>query len=235
MTTEPGRPAVLFDVDGTLVDSTYFHVVAFWQAFREAGHEVPARDIHRRIGMGADRLVRETLGGDDERVVEGHTARFEPFLEQVTALPGAVDLLRRCRGAGLTVVLATSAAPEEVEAQQRALADAQDVIEAVTSSADAEESKPDPDILKAALDRAGLQASDCLFVGDAEWDIRAARELGMACVGLLAGGIGPSELRNAGAVEVYDGPRALLDAFDDSPLGRLAAGEAPPEPAAERG
>ena len=235
MVSDSPRRAVLFDVDGTLVDSTYFHVVAFWRAFHDAGHRVPARDIHRRIGMGADRLVRETLGRDDERVVEGHTAHFEPYLDQVTALPGAVDLLRRCREAGLVVVLATSAAPEEVEAQERALADAADVIEAITSSADAEESKPDPDILQAALDRAGLQAADCVFVGDAEWDVRAARELGIPCVGLLVGGIGPDELRGAGAVEVYDGPRALLDAFDDSPLGRLAAEGQRPEPGGERG
>jgi HAD superfamily hydrolase (TIGR01549 family) len=235
MTADPGRRAVLFDVDGTLVDSTYFHVVAFWQAFREAGFEVPARDIHRRIGMGADRLVRETLGEDDERVVEGHTERFEPFLEQVAAIPGAVDLVRHCAARGLTVVLATSASAKEVEAQKRALEGALGSVEAITSSEDAEESKPDPDILKAALDRGGLQASDCVFVGDAEWDIRAAAELGIPCVGLLVGGIGPDELRGAGAVAVYDGPRALLEAFDESPLGRLAAGDELPEPGSATG
>lgn len=235
MTRDPARRAVLFDVDGTLVDSTYFHVVAFWQAFHEAGHQVPARDIHRRIGMGADRLVRETLGRDDEGVVEGHSKRFEPFLEQVAPVPGAVDLLRHCAAQGLTVVLATSASTEEVEAQKRALEGALDVIEAITSSADAEESKPDPDILQAALDRAGLQPEDCVFVGDAEWDIRAAAELGMPCVGVLVGGIGPDELRSAGAVDVFDGPGALLEAFDDSPLGRLAARGERPSPGSAAG
>jgi HAD superfamily hydrolase (TIGR01549 family) len=228
--TSQTRRAVLFDVDGTLVDSTYFHVVAFWRAFHDVGIEVPMRDIHRRIGMGADRLVRETLRREDERVVDGHTEHFAPFLDLVTALPGAVDLLTHCTSRGLTVVLATSASATEVEAQKRALAGSEEAVEAITSSEDAEESKPDPDILQAALAKAGLDAADCVFVGDAEWDVRAARELGIPCVALLTGGMGPTELLNAGAIDVYDGPAALLEAFDVSPLGRLAAGEAPPAP-----
>lgn len=217
------RPAVLFDVDGTLVDSTYLHVVAWWQAFRDAGLDVAMRDVHRRIGMGAPRLVKETLGRDDEGVVDGHTERYAPFRDEVRPLPGAVDLLRHCADAGLMVVLATSAGPEEVDAQRRALAEAGDAVTAVTSSADAAESKPDPDILQAALDRAGLEAGACVFVGDTVWDIEAAGALGMPCVGVLTGGVGEDELRAAGAVEVYDGPAALLAGFDGSPLGRLAA------------
>jgi len=219
--SRPARPGVLFDVDGTLVDSTYLHVVAWWQAFRDHGVTVPARDLHRRIGQGAPRLVKETLGRDDEAVVEAHTQRFEPFLSEVTALPGAVDLLRACAGRGLTVVLATSAGATEVGSQREALAGAAEAISVVTSSEDAEESKPDPDILLTALRGADLRAEDCVFVGDTVWDVAAAAEAGMACIGLLVGGIGESELRAAGAVEVYDDPRALLTAFDDSPLGRL--------------
>lgn len=223
------RPAVLFDVDGTLVDSTYLHVVAWWQAFRDAGEPVPMRDVHRRIGMGAPRLVKETLGRDDEDAVDGHTRRFAPFLDEVRALPGAVDLLRHCAASGLTVVLATSAGTEEVESQRAALADATDVLTAVTSSADAEESKPDPDILEVALERGGATPQRCVFVGDTVWDIEAAARLGIACVGVLTGGVGEDELRAAGAVEVYDGPRHLLERFDASALGRLAAGDGTPE------
>jgi HAD superfamily hydrolase (TIGR01549 family) len=219
------RPrGVLFDVDGTLVDSTYFHVVAWWQAFRDAGVTVPMRDLHRRIGMGAPRLVAETLGRDDEGIVEGHSSRFEPFLDDVTALPGAVDLLRTCAGRGLTVVLATSAGATEVDSQKRALEGAGESLTAITSSEDAEESKPDPEILLAALEQAGLEPDGCVFVGDTVWDVVAASEAGMSCVGLLVGGVGEDELRDAGAVEVYDDPQALLQAFDASPLGRLAAG-----------
>jgi HAD superfamily hydrolase (TIGR01509 family) len=220
--TDSNARGVLFDVDGTLVDSTYFHVVAWWQAFRDAGITVPMRDLHRRIGMGAPRLVNDTLGRDDESIVEGHAQRFEPFLDDVTALPGAVDLLRTCAGRGLTVVLATSAGATEVESQKRALAGAGDALTAITSSEDAEESKPDPEILVAALERSGLEPSGCVFVGDTVWDVVAASEAGMSCIGLLVGGIGEDELRDAGAVEVYDHPQALLTAFDASPLGTLA-------------
>lgn len=220
--SESAARGVLFDVDGTLVDSTYFHVVAWWQAFRDAGHTIPMRDLHRRIGMGAPRLVKETLGRDDEGIVDGHAKRFEAFLGDVTALPGAVDLLRTCAGRGLTVVLATSAGATEVESQKRALEGAGESLTAITSSEDAEESKPDPEILTAALRQAGLAAQDCVFVGDTVWDVIAAAEAGMSCVGLLVGGVGEDELRDAGAVEVYESAEALLTAFDASPLGTLA-------------
>lgn len=221
MSESPAR-GVLFDVDGTLVDSTYLHVVAWWQAFRDAGITIPMRDLHRRIGMGAPRLVQDTLGRHDEGIVEGHSSRFEEFLDDVTALPGAVDLLRTCAGRGLTVVLATSAGATEVESQKRALEGAGEALAAITSSEDAEESKPDPEILLAALTQAGLEAENCVFVGDTVWDVVAASEAGMSCIGLLVGGIGEDELRNAGAVEVYESAEALLTAFDASPLGALA-------------
>jgi HAD superfamily hydrolase (TIGR01509 family) len=212
---------VLYDVDGTLVDTNYLHVIAWWHAFRSRGHRVSMTDVHRRIGQGAGRLVESLLGEADEDVVKAHTDFYSPFLYETPVLPGAADLLRATKKAGLSVVLATSASEKEAGMLRQSI-DADDVIDALTNSDDVESSKPDPDIVQSALDKAGLDAGRAIFVGDTVWDVEAARRAGLECVAVLSGGISEHELREAGAVEVYRDAADLLGAFDSSPLGELA-------------
>ncbi|MEG9248968.1 HAD family hydrolase [Arthrobacter sp. Soc17.1.1.1] len=221
-----GRRGVLFDVDGTLVDSNYQHTLAWWQAFRRFGHDVPAAEIHRAIGMGGDKLVAHLLGDDrdpdqDAELDATHGAVFSTFWPGLRAFEGAGDLVRRCADSGLVVVLASSASQQELGVM-RGIIDADASISAATSSSDAENSKPSPDILQAALDAGGLEAAHAVFVGDSVWDVIAAKELGIPTVGLASGGTSEAELWDAGAVQVYKDIRALLDAFDDGPLHALA-------------
>lgn len=225
------RRGVLFDVDGTLVDSNYLHTIAWWQSFRRFGHDVPMSGIHRAIGMGGDKLVAHLLGegrdaGQDTAIDSTHGAIFSSFWPSLRAFDGAAELVRRCADDGLVVVLASSASQDDVDAN-RAVIDADDAIAAATTTDDAGNSKPSPDILQAALDAGGLEAANVVFVGDAVWDVIAATELGIPTIALASGGTSESELRDAGAALVYRDVRALLDAFDDGPLHALmASGEA---------
>ncbi len=220
------RHGVLFDVDGTLVDSNYQHTIAWWQAFRRFGHDVPMAEIHRAIGMGGDKLVAHLLGEDrdaeqDAELDSTHGAMFSTYWPGLRAFEGSGELVRRCADDGLIVVLASSASQQELGVL-RAIVDADEAISAATSSGDAENSKPSPDILKAALDAGGLEAQNAVFVGDAVWDVIAASELKIPTIALASGGTSEAELRDAGAVEVYKDIRALLDAFDDGALHQLA-------------
>jgi HAD superfamily hydrolase (TIGR01509 family) len=211
---------ILFDVDGTLVDTNYLHVVAWWHAFRAFGHTVPMRALHETVGQGSDRFVETILGHHDEDVANAHTDFYGPFLHDLAPFDGAADLLRATKKAGLAVVLATSASAKEA-GHLRAALDADDVIDKVTSKDDVEESKPDPDIVQTALDKAGLSADQALFVGDTVWDVEAARRADLDCVAVLSGGISEHDLRDAGAIAVYRDVKHLLDDFDNSPLAKL--------------
>jgi HAD superfamily hydrolase (TIGR01509 family) len=216
---------VLFDVDGTLVDTNYLHVVAWWEALRESGNIVPMRRIHRGIGMGADQILDFLLGddrdtGDDETMQAAHTALYAAYWERLEPLPGAADLLRACAARDLKVVLASSASEKELAVLRKAL-DADDAIAAVTSGSDADSTKPAPDIVRVALDRAGLAPENVVFVGDSVWDVEASSQLGIPCIGLTSGGLSATELHDAGAVETYDDPEDLLAKLDDSAIGDL--------------
>ena len=212
---------ILYDVDGTLVDTNYLHVVAWSRALRANGHHVPMRKLHQTVGQGSDRFVETVLGHEDGDVADAHTDFYGPFLHELQPFEGAADLLRRTKKAGLAVVLATSASAKEAQHLRDALA-ADDAIDEVTSKDDVEQSKPDPDIVQTALDKAGLSAGDALFVGDTVWDVEAAKRAGLDCVAVLTGGIPESDLRAAGAIAVYRDVKHLLDDFDDSPLAKLA-------------
>ena len=206
--------AALFDVDGTLVDSNYLHAVTWWQAFLQAGHEVPMARIHRAIGMGSDQLLEKLLPANRERDADGeiraaHSALYATYWSRLRPLPGAAELLRACQEGGLRVVLASSADEREF-AILRAALDAEDAIDEATSSADVEQSKPAADLVQVALERAGVSAAEAAFVGDTVWDVQACRKAGVRCIGLLSGGIGRDELLGAGAAQVYDGPADLL-------------------------
>ena len=211
-------PGVLFDVDGTLVDTTYLHAVAWWQALRQQDHDVPMARIHRAIGMGSDKILDALLGSDhdterDDEVRGAHSALYAQYWDRLRPQPGAVELVRACAGRGWTVGLASSAAPHEFAALRRVL-DVDDVVTGATDSGDAEESKPDPDILQAALDRTGLEPERVLFVGDSVWDVYAAAKLDIPCIGLTCGGISAGELGDAGAVAIYDVPADLHAALE---------------------
>lgn len=197
--------AVLFDVDGTLVDSTYLHAVSRWQAFRHCGFTVPTASVHRAIGMGGNELVRRFLGAeisDDqiEKLKSSHDAIFSTHWPAFVAFPGAKDLLVQCAGAGLSVVLASSAKDEEIQVLCKVI-DADSVIFAATSSSEAAWGKPAPDIIAAALDAAGVQADHAVFVGDAVWDAAAATKLSLPMIGVSSGCTSAAELHAAGAME----------------------------------
>ena len=216
--------AVLFDVDGTLVDSNYLHAVCWWEAFAQAGHDVPMARIHRAIGMGSEQLLdallpagRDPVGDDGMRAAHG--TLYATYWSRQRPLPRAADLLRACRKRGLRVVLASSADTREFAALRAAL-NADDAIDEFTSSADVERSKPAPDLVRVALDKARVRPDAAVFVGDTVWDVQACARAGVPCVGLLSGGISRAELLDAGAAEVYRGPAELLDALPRSILGR---------------
>ena len=209
-----GEKAVLFDVDGTLVDTNYLHVVTWWQAFAQAGHQVPMTAIHRAVGMGSDQLLDALLPQDRDRSADAgirtaHSALYAPFWPHIRPFERAADLLRACRKAGPKVILASSADPDEFAALRGAL-DAEDAITAATSAADVEQSKPAPDLVRVALDKAGVPAAEAVFVGDTVWDVRACQRAGLPCIAVLSGGISAAELREAGAVAVFRDTADLL-------------------------
>lgn len=218
------RGVALFDVDGTLVDTTYLHTLAWWQALRRYGHDVPMAPIHRAIGMGSDRLLDEVLGpgrahGQDDALADAHGSLCSVWYEVLRPFDGAADLLRAVAARGWTVVLASSAAKDEVAAVRRRLA-ADDVIAAATSADDVDATKPAPDLVENALKAVDADPSQAVFVGDTVWDVEAAGRAGLPCIGLLTGGISRAELEDAGAHAVYEDARTLLRQVDASLLSQ---------------
>ena len=218
--------AALFDVDGTLVDTNYLHAVTWWEAFAQAGHVVPMAEIHRAIGMGSGLMLDKLLPqdrdkGDDADIRAAHSALYATYRSRLRPLPGAADLLRACKRQGLAVVLASSADEPEFNMLRAAL-DAEDAIDAATFSGDVEASKPAPDLVQVALDKAGVPAGEAVFTGDTVWDVQACQKAGVPCIGLLSGGISRDELTSAGAAEVYPGPGDLLASLGESLLARAA-------------
>jgi HAD superfamily hydrolase (TIGR01509 family) len=217
------RGGVIFDVDGTLLDTNYLHIAAWWQAFRERGHDIRCADVHRALGMGSAEMVERVLGRPDPSVSPAHSRYYAPYLGRMRPLPGAADLLRTTAGLGLDVVLATSAKDDEVDLMLAALG-AGDAISAVVSSGDVQQAKPDPGMVQKALDEAGADPGHAVMVGDTVWDVLAAERAGIPCVGLLSGGIAGEQLRAAGAAAVYRDPADLLGDLGASPIGRLGRG-----------
>jgi HAD superfamily hydrolase (TIGR01509 family) len=215
--TTAGR-AVVFDIDGTLVDTNYLHVMAWRRVFLDHGEaEITSARIHRLVGMGTDELL-ETLFGRHRPELKPERARhFEALKPEIRALPGAADLLRALHNRGVRVVLATSAEKSDLEGLLAAI-DADDAIDAVTSAEEVEGAKPAPDLFCVALEEAGTAAEATVVVGDTVWDVEAATRAGLPCIAVLSGGISRPELEEAGAVAVYDDVAALLDGLDDSPL-----------------
>jgi beta-phosphoglucomutase-like phosphatase (HAD superfamily) len=212
--------AVVFDLDGTLVDTTYLHALAWWRAARDGGHDVSFATFHHLIGMGGDELAEEALGGVDEAIAEGRAAHFRALHADVRALPGASALVRCVAERGARVVIGTSGEPDDVDHALEVLG-VDDVLWGTVNSAEADDAKPAPEIFQLAVDRAESSAAWSVVVGDTVWDVEAGARAGLAVVGLLTGGHTEADLRGAGAVAVYRDPAHLLDQLTTSPLAAL--------------
>ncbi len=198
--------AVILDIDGTLVDSNYQHTIAWQRAFRKCGFTVAAWRIHRCIGMGGDQIVKNLLGdgadeehGESIREAEGDC--YAELMPEVAAFDGAHELIGRFKDEGLTVILASSAKEDEVEHYIELLG-AADLNDGYTSADDVDSTKPEPDLIEVALEKAG--SGRAVMVGDSVWDIEAAKRAGLDTIAVLCGGFGEAELTGAGAVAVVE-------------------------------
>ncbi|HET7269637.1 MAG TPA: HAD family hydrolase [Rubrobacter sp.] len=205
---------VVLDVDGTLMDTNYLHTEAWARAFEEAGHRVPRVRLHKQIGKGAELLIREFVEDDEkvEKIQDLHSEIYAELQEYGHPLRGAKELISSLKGRGFEVWFVTSAKDEELEHHLQEL-EAEGTIDGVVNSSAVENSKPAPDIFEETLRRAGATADETVAVGDAVWDVEAAREAGIRTVAVLTGGAYHKEaLEQAGAVAVYEDCAALLDA-----------------------
>jgi HAD superfamily hydrolase (TIGR01549 family) len=217
MTGENPTGTVVLDVDGTLIDSNYHHALAWSRAFRHWGVPVPTWRIHRSIGMGGDKLVAAVAGDDVERehgddIRDRWEKEYDEMIEETRLLPGAKELLAALRERGADVALASSSIPKHAR-HAFDLLDADDLADTATTSEDAEESKPDPELVEEALSR--VEGTPACVVGDAVYDVEAARRAGLPAYGVLTGGYGRAELEEAGAAGVYTDLRDLLDHLDE--------------------
>jgi HAD superfamily hydrolase (TIGR01509 family) len=213
--------ALIFDLDGTLVDTVYAHVFAWQRALVELGSPVDGWRIHRRIGMSgglfaravAREIGRELTADEAEALQRRHGEVFREILPDRRPLPGAIELLRALRRSGVVHGIATSGRHPEIDKSLAALGVTPDTV--VVDRGDVLRAKPEPDLFLACQERLGVAIRDCYVVGDAVWDLLAARRAGMLSVGLLSGGYGEDELRAAGAFRVYRDPEELLESLDE--------------------
>ena len=231
MTDAAGAPGVLLDIDGTLLDSTYHHAMAWLRAFRSLGCATTAAQAHRAVGLGSDLLVPHLLGCDPDGVdadlaaalTEAHDEFFTQLTDEVVALPGARDLIAACTQRGRRVVLATSGKAADLDWMLPRIGfDVRNLIHGATTSDDVAVSKPAPDLLTTAMTNHDLDPQQTVAVGDSTWDGQAAHRAGVPFIGLLSGGFADAELRAAGATEVHQDPAALTEALDTSALNTSA-------------
>jgi HAD superfamily hydrolase (TIGR01509 family) len=212
----------VLDIDGTLVDTNYHHAVAWYRAFRQHGFVLPLWRIHRHIGMGGDQLVAALAGegfereqGDDVRAAEA--VLYGELIGEVEPLPGARAVLEDLKASGHAVVLASSAKPNELE-HYLTLLDARSLVDGWTDAGDVERTKPEPDLILAALEKAGAEPGDAVMIGDSVWDCRAAERADVRSIGVLTGGFSEQELLEAGASKVFESVDALRRHLSDTPL-----------------
>src|SRR5215212_434221 len=213
-------PAAILDIDGTLVDTNFHHAIAWFRAFKQHDIVLPIWRIHRHIGMGGDQLVAalcddrtEEEKGDDIRDAE--KVLYGELIGEVEPLKGARELIEDLKGRGHAVVLASSAKEDEVD-HYLDLLDARDLADDWTTSADVEATKPQPDLVNAATKKAGTH--EAVMVGDTPWDVQAAERAGIETVAVLTGGFSAGELRDAGAVAVFESIEELSEVLDETPL-----------------
>jgi HAD superfamily hydrolase (TIGR01509 family) len=210
----------VLDIDGTLVDTNYHHAIAWFRAFRRLGETLPLYRIHRHIGMGGDQLVGALAGedferahGDEVRALQGDF--YMQLIAEVRPLAGARELLLELKRRGHACVLASSAKQHEVD-HYLDLLDARDLADGWTTSADVERTKPEPDLVAAAVEQAGGGAA--VMLGDSTWDCEAAKRAGVETIAVLTGGFSEQELRDAGAAHVFERLEDLIRRLDETPL-----------------
>ena len=222
----------LLDIDGTLVDSNYQHALAWFRAFRDHGVIVPVWECHRAIGMGGDQLVAHVADEQTEKrlgeqIRESQGEHYARMVDEVQPLPGARDLVLALKAAGHTIVMASSATQEEVDHYLDLLA-ARTLADAWTGAGDVQETKPKPDLVLAALQKAAelrdgedvkAAAKDAVLIGDSVWDVEAAARAKVRTYGVLTGGFSEAELTEAGAESVFGSVQTLVDALHDTELG----------------
>jgi HAD superfamily hydrolase (TIGR01549 family) len=214
------KPAALLDLDGTLVDTNYHHALAWYRAFRQHGVVLPVWRLHRHIGMGGDQLVAAVAGdeveercGDDVRAAE--QVLYLELIEETEPLRGAKDFVEELKRRGHTVVLASSAKSNELD-HYLDLLGVRDVVDAWTDSEDVEQTKPEPDLVHAALEQAG--GGEAVMVGDTTWDVEAAAKAGVPTICVVTGGFSAQELRDGGAACVFESIDELRERLDETPL-----------------
>jgi HAD superfamily hydrolase (TIGR01509 family) len=218
MTDVPLPRAVLFDIDGTLVDSNYLHVDAWAGAFSDVGAPVDAWRIHRMIGADSSKLLQDLLGDRLDALGEGardrHAERYAALMPRLRRFAAAREVIDYLASHDVRVVLATSAPPKEFAALREVL-EVDDLIHAATTADDVETAKPEPDLIGTALERAGVEPGEAVMIGDTVWDAAAAGRAGVRTIGVLSGGISQAELRAGGAASVYADAGAILEALQD--------------------
>jgi HAD superfamily hydrolase (TIGR01509 family) len=215
-------PAAILDVDGTLVDTNYHHALAWYRAFRSQGLALPLWQLHRHVGMGGDKFVAAVAGDDVERrfgedLRSEWERRFNELLDEIVPLPGARALVAELKRRGHRVVLASSSIEEHLN-HFIDIVDVRELADDWTMKDDVAASKPDPDLVEAALEKAATR--EAVMVGDTPWDCHAARRAGIETIAVLTGGFGEAELRDAGAAVVFDSVEELRGRLDETPLGR---------------
>lgn len=217
---------VIFDVDGTLVDSNDAHAQSWVDTFREAGYDVPFDKVRPLIGMGGDKLLPKTIGisrdsDEGKKLLERRGQIFSrDYLPHLRPLPGARDLVQRVKRDGLKAIVATSAKEQQLKGLLKA-AQVDDLMEEKATASDAKHSKPDPDIVHAAIEESGISPAQLVMIGDTPYDVEAAAKAKLRTIAFLSGGWNKEALK--GAVEIYDGPADLLAHYDSSLLGKESA------------
>ena len=212
--------AALLDVDGTLIDTNYQHALAWYRAFRRHGFVLPVWRIHRAIGMGGDQLVPALVGEEKDReqgdeLRDTRDSLYKELIDEVEPLEGAHDLISEIKERGLRVVLASSSPQDELD-RYLELLDARDLADGWTTKDDVEATKPAPDLVRAALDKAGTERA--VMIGDTRWDIEAAAKAGVETICVMTGGWSRQELLDAGAVAVFESVGELRQRLDEPPL-----------------
>lgn len=213
-------PAAILDVDGTLVDNNYQHALAWHLALRRENIVIPVWRIHRAVGIGGDKVVAE-LAGEEAEAEHGDTVRkheseiFESMIDEVAAVEGATEFVRELKERGHTVIVASSGSAKDIE-RFIDLLEIGDVLDGWTTSDDVDASKPEPDLVEVALEKAG--GGPAVMVGDTPWDVKAAERAGIGTIAMLSGGFPEADLRDAGAKAIYESVNELRREIDSSPL-----------------